>query len=950
MKKNILSVAVKGVLGFTVSAVIVPAASVFAQEDAELVEEIVVTGSRISRDDFSSSSPVSTYNTEELDKAGLASIDEFLKEDPAFTGYQMGTSTNNGSDQGQKKIDMRGLGFNRTLVLINGRRQIGDVNGDGAVDINSVPEAMIERVEVLKDGASTIYGSDALAGVVNFVLKDDFEGFEIKGNFGQGTEDGQAENSGFSMLAGINGDRGNMLMSLGYSVQEEMKQAERPWAAEALFPQLQEDGTFKAIGSGSSNSRRIRTSVGNFIFDSGLDKARPFNSATDTYNYAPVNALITPNERWQFGAIGSVEISEGVEGYFEGLYTRRTSHQRLAPDASFAVTCFDPETGEGGIETPNNGVQCNDWVPASNPYNPFGVNPKNDLGISDSGVRINRRFEESGGRLFTQTADTYRMVAGFKGELFDSVNWDFSYTFAETQTADETTNYGRFDRWAIAVDPDACEANPACAEVGVLNPFGDFNSITQEQMSFLTAGSLKDLYKGRMESAALTFSGDMFDMAGGTAGWAFGVESRHEQGEFVPDEFLAGGLTTGGASDPQKGSFSVREVYAEVLLPVLDNLTFDASTRYSDYNTSAGSATTYKLGLDYQPIEDLRVRAGFSTGFRAPNISELNQGDETGFPVVEPICEFADRRLDSGDISQIAYDNCQALGINTSDSGELGFAWQSTYTTSAPEVPLKPEESESFNIGFVYTPDFAEGLSFSVDYWSIEVDNLIDSEDINDLHFACMNSVDLSSEACSVFIGGSPYLEVPVDSEDPSKGFAPLPNDARGAFGNLGTLSTSGFDFAAQYQGELSFGLIQGYNLSWVATLVESYERQFPLAGSRELVGTANGFEVFPEWRWSTNVGLFGDNWTLDWDMRYIDETVDALRPASITDDAVAEDVIYHDLIGSYTWQNISVSLGVNNVTDEDAPRFHSAFNANTEPGMYDVIGRRVFTGFTVTF
>ncbi|WP_444919065.1 TonB-dependent receptor domain-containing protein [Microbulbifer sp. JMSA003] len=946
MKKNLLSVAVKGALGFTAAAIMVPTMPAFAQEDAEMVEEVIVTGSRISRDGFSSSSPISSYGTEELDKAGLASIDEFLKEDPVFTGYQMGASTNNGSDQGQKKIDMRGLEFKRTLVLVNGRRTIGDVNGDGAVDINTIPEAMIERVEVLKDGASTIYGSDALAGVVNFILKDDFEGFELKGNFGQGTEDGQAQNSGFSMLAGVAGDRGNLLMSMSYSQQEEMYQAERDFAQDELYSLLQEDGTFKAVASGSSNSRKIRVpDYGNYIWDSSIGQAREFGS-DDVYNYAPVNALITPNERWQFGALGKLEITDDVEGYFEALYTRRTSHQRLAPDASFAV--------RDDIAT-TDGPQWNDYVPASNPYNPFGdyasgadgimgtADDLNDLGIEGIGVRVNRRFEESGGRLFTQTADTYRMVAGFTGNFGDVVNWDFSYTFAESQTIDETTNYGRFDRWAIAVDPDACmdvEANPDCAAAGVLNPFSEFGGISAAQMSYLTAGSLKDLYKGRMEMFALNLDGEMFDMAGGTAGWAVGLEHRHERGEFIPDEFIAGGLTTGGAGDPQEGSFSVGEVYAEVFLPVLDNLSFNASTRYSDYDTSAGTATTYKIGMDYQPIDDLRVRAGFSTGFRAPNISEMNQGESGGFPKAEPWCEFGDRRLESGDITQTMYDNCQTLGVDTSDAGEYGFGYQAYYVTAAPESDLKPEESESYNIGLVYTPSFLENLSLSIDYWNIEIDNVIDSEDYNDLSYACLNSVDLSSPACSVFADGRPYTE----------GAFPLPANAVGAFGNLGTLRTDGFDLAARYEGEWSMGPIQGYNLAWTGTLVNSYEREFPLAGSRELVGTADGFGVFPEWRWNTTVGVFGDNWSVDWDMRYIDETEDLLRPASITSDAVAESVIYHDLIGSYSWENMSFSVGINNLTDEKPPYFHSSFNANTEPGMYDVIGRRIFTGFTVTF
>ena len=240
--------------------------TVFAED--EIMEEIVVTGSRIKRDGFSSSSPLDVFDQDEIGLSGVASIDEFLKDIPAFTGYQMGASTNNGSDVGQKKIDLRGLGFERTLVLINGRRMIGDTKEDGAVDLNSVPEDMIQRIEVLKDGASTIYGSDALSGVVNFVLRDEFEGFEISVHGGQGTEDGQAENNGISMLAGVAGDRGNMVMSFAYSNQDEMKQEEKSWANQTQYSLHQGAGAFGIIPSGSSNSRKIRVpGEGNWISD-----------------------------------------------------------------------------------------------------------------------------------------------------------------------------------------------------------------------------------------------------------------------------------------------------------------------------------------------------------------------------------------------------------------------------------------------------------------------------------------------------------------------------------------------------------------------------------------------------------------------------------------------------------------------------------------------------------
>lgn len=898
----------------------------FAQDgDQDAIEEVVVTGSRIAQDEFSSMSPLATFDAEDLAKSGTISVDEFLKDVPAFTGFQLGASTNNGGD-GQKKVDMRGLGFKRTLVLINGRRTVGDATGDGAVDLNTVPMAMVKRIDVLKDGASTIYGSDALAGVVNFVLYDDFDGVQFDMQAGESAND-----YNFSFLGGVSGDRGNVMMSLGYSHQEELLQGDRDWAENALYPLLNTaTGAFEATPSGSSNSRRIRVDgVGSFIVDETSGQARPFESG-DVYNYAPVNALITPFDIWQFATSGNLEIAKDTSAFFETIYTKRSSHQRLAPDASFAVT---------DVPTPNNGLQMNDWVPAENPYNPFGVNPNNTEGLSGLDVRINRRFVESGGRIFEQNNDTFRMVAGFEGEIAGAVNWDVSYTYAESQTLDETKNYGRFDRWATAVDPAACAADSACP--GVLNPFGPYGSITSAQMDYLTAGSLKDQYKARTVMFQANVSGDLMELPGGTAGWAVGYENRREHGSYTPDEFVAEGLTTGGAGDPLRGGFGVEEVYGEVRLPILENFLADLSTRYSDYDTSAGSTATYKVGVEYQPLEDVKLTAGYATGFRAPNIQELNQQDTGTFPLMDSPCEFGDRRLAAGEISQTTYDNCQALGADTTDAGELGFAWQSYQVITASAAELEPEESTTITFGITYEPSAVEGLRLRADYWDIEIEEVIGTEDPNLLLQSCLASPGMTSPGCSVFFGdplislGGPYW---------------APNDLETPFGNLGTLRTNGWDFEAAYTGNIDNRVVSGYNLLWSATWQESYEREFPLSGTRELVGTANAFEVFPEWRFNVTAGLFGENWTFDWRMRYIDETMDALRSPAVTDDAVAEDILYHDLVGTFTWQNVDLTFGVNNVTDEDPPRFHSAFNANTEPGMYDVIGRRFFAGARVSF
>jgi len=900
--------------------------NVFAQDD-DNVEEVIVTGSKITKDEFSSSSPITIITEEDILSAGNASVDEYLKYTPAFTGYQLGTSTNNGGD-GSRKVDLRGLGFNRTLVLLNGKRTIGDIGGDGAVDIGGIPEMMIKRVEVLKDGASTIYGSDAISGVVNFILDDKFTGLKVQAGMGEGTENGQARDESVGMMAGIGGDNGNVVFSASWKNQKEMLQAEQPWANDALYPQIQSDGSFKAVGSGSSNSRKIRGPGGNYIYDSSIGAARPFTAA-DVYNYAPVNALITPNERTQMGVLGTLEVTDNVEMYFSGIYNRRYSHQRLAPDASFAVN--------SAVETPNNGAQYNDWVPANNPYNPFGsVNCSNSAGICDVAVRINRRFEESGGRIFEQTVDAYSIVTGFR---FEAMGWnhDISMTFAETEQVDETLNYGRFDRWAIAVDPVACAANSSCP--GVLNPFGEFGSITPEQMSFLTAGSLKDQSGADFEMISWVVSNDMF---------AFGVEKRQEFGYFKPDEFSAEGLTTGGASAPLRGGFSVTEVFGEYLAKVSDELTVDMSVRYSDYDT-VGDTTNFKIGADYVLSEDVRLRASYGTGFRAPNVSELNTDASTTFPVIDLPCELGDRRLAAGAISQTIHSNCQALGYDTSDAGEYGFAWQSYHEYYA-DGQLAPEESTNLSFGAVMDSDMLGGVQMSVDYFNIEIDKVIALPIANLIFLDCLSqtTMDFSKGSCGLFIdyglndsssfgpNGLQYFGYPGDIETP--------------WGNQGTFTSDGIDFALSTSGDLDMGAVSGYSVNFDATWHNSYEQEFTYGGGRDYVGSADGFAVYPELRYVLALGVNGDSWNASWNIRFVSESDDVWRHPSVTADAVAEATTYHDLTTSYDFGNTVLRFGVNNLTDEKPPYFHSNFNGNTEPGVYDVIGRRMFMSVTATF
>jgi iron complex outermembrane receptor protein len=935
------------------------ATEVFAQETAG-VEEVVVTGSRILRNEFESASPVSVYSAQDIRDSSANSLDEFLSRQPEFAGA-LGTTTNNGNN-GTKMVDLRGLGYKRTLVLINGRRQVGSFVGSaldlGAVDLNSIPLAMVERVEVLKDGASTVYGSDAIAGVINVILRDRFEGVEFSGSYGKASENWDTKQENIAMTMGAVSDKSNVTLGLEYQNQDETLQGERKWGEFATWPILDTTtGQFVDQRLGSSNSRTIRDlsaaasaqivaaggpDTSRFTVDPQTGLVRAYDSATDTYNYAPINALMTPNERWQLTALGNSELFSGSMGslnaYGELEYTKRTSHQRLAPDASFG----DVSIYQGN---PNN------FVPASNPYNPFGVNGAtlNPWGVTGESVDITRRFVESGGRLFDQNVNTFRMVAGFNGEVGNGIHWDGSYVYANNEENYQTKNYGRFDRWAIAVDPVQCAADLQCAAAGVLNPFSPYGGISPQQMAFLSANSLKDVYQTKTTTLTFNIGGQFYHLPGGPIGWSAGVESRSESAEIQPDEFSSGGLTTGGALSPLNGSYNVNEAYVEFLLPVLADARFaksldiEASARLSDYNTNVKNTDNYRLGFDWAIDDQIRLRGVYSTGFRAPNMVEYLTQAVT-FPIAENWCEFTDRR---NDISAVAKANCALLGFPA--DYEQGFQDQPTYSqTAATGInQLSPEQSTTYTAGVVLHPAFVEGLQMSVDWYNIKVDDYIALPDYNQLVKACLESVGFSAPACATFQNSDPLGgQTGVDRLDaPSGG---LTQPASTTLGNLGQLETTGVDFGVDYTHNVNWGFVTTLGFGVDATYTDEYKISFPLTGSYELVGTAGyagngGTGVYPEWRANTKFSFGTDIWTVQWIVRWMDECNDFYRPASITSDAKAEAVYYNDLVVRVNWDKWSFVGGVDNVADEDPPLFHSGFNMHTATGVYDTIGRKVW-------
>lgn len=922
-----------------------------AHGDAGILEEIVVTGSRIARDEYSSPAPLSVYEQDDLINSGVVTLDEFLMESPSFTGFQHSVGTNYGGT-GLKAVSLRGLGTKRTLVLINGRRQVGSFiggSGDiGAVDLNTIPHAIIERVEVLKDGASTIYGSDALAGVVNVILKREFQGVQLRGSYGAGARNFDAKNHGLSATAGLAGERGRVLISAEFSKQEELLQAERAWALTDDHP-IRVDGVFVSMASGSSNSRRIRTTefdaTGNaalaaagfrpgqqFILDANSGQPRPF-TASDAYNYAPVNALITPNERRQLSAIGAWGVTPRVTAFAEAFYTHRRSHQRLAPDASFALT--------SAIPTPNHGLRWNDFVPASNPANPFGQHPANPFGISGQHVRINRRFVERGGRLFQQSVDTWRFVAGLSGSLAGRLNWEASYVRAENKDTEQVRNYGRFDRWAIVVDPSACRAVAECVTAtggaGYLNPFGAFGTLPASVFDFLGIDAIENLSRNEMETFSVTLSGDFvgrLELSGGPVAWSAGLERREESARFTPDSFVAEGLTTSGAASPLAGGFRVGESYAEALLPFRDDFSMEASLRHSDYDT-VGRTTTYRAGALFSPTDALDLRATWSTGFRAANVVELFGGDQSDFPIVEDPCEFFDLRPDpDGHLAR----NCAAAGFGP--GFEWGFQYQAAHTATAPPPgSLKPEESRTLTLGGAFSPGFLPGMTLGMDYWRIRVAGYIAAPPYNSLLRNCLYAADQAADpACAFFTERTGHA-------------GGVPDDAIAPLANLGLVRTEGIDINLRYGRDVRVWLFDAMEAVAEGTWLRRYDETFPAAGSNEWVGRIGEVHAYPEIKATFRLSLDSRYGSVSASARYISAMDDFLRPAFLTDDALAEAIWYHDLYFNFNiGERMELAIGVTNITDEEPPQYHSAINADTAPGTYDTIGRRAFISSTLRF
>ena len=872
--------------------------STLAQQTSGTLEEIQVTGSRIKRQDLEAVGPVTVFDSQAIAASGVTSTETLLQRFSASAGFA-GNQTNaywTGNGYGTAQVNLRGLGINRTLVLLNGRRIVyGGTGANSAVDLNMIPTSIIERIEVLKDGASALYGADAVAGVVNIITRDNFDGMKTTAKLGQ-TGEGDGEEIAADLTFGLTGERGSLMASMNYTKAKAVNMADR--AACALADAG--DGTLECSGSSSTSGGRATFLTGpnigqriNFNNDANGDGDffEPYNGSHNIPYFQWLNA-VNPIEKTTFAVFGKLNVTENARFFSEMIYSQRESDQIATPGTLLDYS--QPGVGRTSF-----------IIPASHPTNPTGED-----------IRLDRkRLVEAGVREFFQETDTWRVVAGFQGNFNPEWSWEFAYNKGRNTGVDGSTNIANLDRVYQTVF--------ACDNVTV--PCADYlgnGDVSQEVLDYILY-TQRDTGGNEQESLTANISGQLFSMPAGNLGFAAGVERREERGWRDPDPLVVANIANTNQQDPISGQYEVNEVYAEFVVPLLHGITgvehleLSLAGRYSDYDLF-GNDTNYKVGLLWQIVDGVKLRATQSTAFRIPNIPELFGGVAEGnLTTTDPCSEWS-----SLSPSDPIYQSCQAAGV-PANYVQLG---NTILTTVGGNSELKPEDADTFTVGLVWEPTFVSGLSLTLDYWEIELEDSIQQIPGSEKLAICYETGNLNH----------PFCTPEHHTRDPLTGEV---NFLSAQPSNVGSETASGIDLGTVYSTTIG-GLNTHFN--WNISYLDEYTvTPFKGAAPIEYAGMITGGNgSYTHWRSDATVSVGSERWTGTWGIQYIgaadDINVDTGPGSEVSD------VFYHNAQFEYhVTDAIDVAVGVDNLFDEEAPYVASWTDANTDTMTYDLLGRR---------
>ncbi|WP_435574572.1 TonB-dependent receptor plug domain-containing protein [Alterluteimonas muca] len=912
--------------------------------DTRTLDAVQVTGTRIRRAELEGEVPVHTVTRADIERSGLTSIGDVVQQ-LTGSGSALNTKFNSsgnfgfppdgsGVGAGSAQVDLRHLGSKRVLVLVDGIRWVNESSASGvgaATDLNTIPLAIVDRIEVLEDGASSLYGSDAIAGVVNIITRRDFDGAQVTLNYGE-FDEGDGASKGVDLAWGRTTERSSLFLSLSHTDQDVVYARDRE---QSRFPV---PGTGVALGSSGIPAGRFmvrdpntgatldlvpNSGVTDPLYDpsqTGCARSDGFHcfSTADRFNFAEYNLLLTPSKR--SGAFGQFrfDINPGLQWYAKALVNRRESTNQAAPEPIF----LGPEGATG------NPLADNITISARNLYNPFGF----DLVSGENLFLVGRRPLEGGARVFEQKVDTQYVGTGLVGS-FEAGNslWFWDVNAAWSRNKARQTNRGSYNIFNIALalgDPDACAAVAGCVPLDI---FGA-GTITPQMLGWIQP-LVRDESQNELRLASANISGDLFRLPAGQVGFAAGYEFREYKGWYQPDPLTVRGHYNGVPSLPTAGSYDVNEVFVELDVPIFgegvlgQSLNLNVAGRYSDYSTFGGEFTP-KYGLRWQVSEDFLLRATYAEGFRAPSIGELF-GSDSRFDaqLIDPCSEpFLDASVES---------NCRALGV------PAGFAQvnpQISITTGGNRE-LEPERARSFTTGFVWSPWFAANSSWAdrfdveVTFYRHDIQGPIQALSAQTQLDLCVRTLD---EAYCDGIGRAATGGI---------------NAFNNRLTNLGSIKTDGWD--VDFYWTLPETAAGRFAFGWQNTFVGRYEA---VGGAGQLQPRRPGIEVedsaIPEWASTASLDWTREAWNASWTLRHVSDLVEdcgnAVTFPVCSDPANGRNRLgsttFHDLQAGYRFdwqQGLTLTAGLNNVFAKDPPICLSCSLNGYDASTYDMPGSR---------
>ena len=976
------------------AAVGLSAGTVFAQDAAQdqssqKLETITVTGSNIRRVDIETSNPVVTIDRAAIAKSGKLTLGDLVQQLPAVTGPNTNPQVNNSGGTGFSSIGLRGLGSPRTLVLINGHRYLSG-------DPNAIPANMVERIEVLTDGASSVYGSDAVAGVVNFILRSDYQGAEFSTDYGISDKD-DGVSKGYQFTFGQSSDKGSIMAGISYKKIDGVLAGHREFSKNAVsrlgstsspigtfvggstrspYGHIKIPAAFAGLFPGCSSGYLARNpgATGTDPAAIGSDYHCYRNSGTtagpsDKYNYATVNLVLTPQERTGLFLNGNYKLTDHIEAYLSVLHNKTSAAFQLAPavyGTSFGAT-----------------------VSQHNFYNPFGT----DFGPGAG--TFTARLESLGNRRAQNGVTNDQVSTGLKGSFTvwndQQWNWDLGYDYGHVSVNTATyglPNLGKLNQAAGPSFLDPATGIVTCgtpaAPIAGCTPFNPFNLQDPNSVAVLHSAASPGISEVLAQETVkrLDLNGPVFDLPAGSVQLALGANYRTEYIHSNADTGLIvdffGNCTLGSqCASVLQGGYNVKEVYAELFVPILKDLPFVHSLaltvgdRYSKYS-NFGSTNNTKIALEWRPIEDLLLRGTVSKVFRAPTVSNIFSGAASDAPkLTRDPCDFAGPvGAPNPHAGNPACVNVPATGPFQNTDVQTGSQISAIASgANFAHFPIGPEFGKSFDFGVVYDPHWLEGLSVSADVWRLYLLNNITA-------IGAQNVLDLCA-------AGQPQYCPLIRrfASGPSQGQIQLINEPTG---NLGRVDTGGVDFAAKYRlPEFAFGR---FNVGLGGTYMKNYtqetapgldaNRSYHYAGhffnfgspqQAACPGAGGGVCLFPRWRAQSNVGWQLGSFDASWAMRYIGRfrmgspaasqdshpygTGNASLDGLFTDFGAT---VYNDIQFGYNIEpiNTRIDLGVNNVANKQPPFLYAnnTLNANTDPSDFDLLGRYYWGRVTVKF